>query len=281
MSNPTAMNNFDIQQSSLLDLLFAQRNKQYGAYVLRKYYNNRLYIALGVTLTAAFSIFLIAGSLGGSDPMAVLNLPKAAIVEIQKINTRPDDPKPVELPKAKTARPPVSTINNSAPVIVPDIKVTTPPPTIDDLGKRQIDNRTVVVPGGGEPYEGGPAPIESGQGPAVQAPAAPEEPKYVAHPSEAPYYPGGEAAWREYLASHINVPGDMESGEKRSVLVRFLVAEDGSVTGFEILRSAGASFDNEVLRVLRRMPKWKPARQNGHAVATSFQQPVTFQAPEE
>jgi len=64
-------------------------------------------------------------------------------------------------------------------------------------------------------------------------------------------------------------------------LIKFIVDADGSVTGFTVVRSGGYAFDNEVIRVLRKMPKWKPAIQNGHAVTVSFTQPVTFVGLEE
>jgi len=54
------------------------------------------------------------------------------------------------------------------------------------------------------------------------------------------------------------------------------VGEDGVVTAFQIIQSAGSVYDNEVLRVLKKMPKWKPAIQNNLPVARSFTQPVTF-----
>jgi protein TonB len=73
----------------------------------------------------------------------------------------------------------------------------------------------------------------------------------------------------------------LEAGQKRSVLVRFSVSEDGSVTQFEIVQSGGEAFDREVLRVLRKMPRWKPAIQNGRPVSVLFTQPVTFVAMEE
>jgi protein TonB len=271
------MNHFDIQQASLLDILFAQRNKQYGAYVLRKYYNNRLMVAVGVTLVAAFSAFLLAAGLGGADPMDVRAMPKTTEVEIQKVTTtEPEKPKPVE--QIKKMQQDYRTEPLTTKIIIEKNAVTNVAST-DDLKDALVGTKKIagdIAP----PDIHTTSPVGPQSSPAPMA-AAEEEHPFVTNPSEAPYYPGGDAAWREYLARHINVPGDMEPGEKRSVLIRFLVSEDGSVTGFEVIRSAGASFDNEVLRVLRQMPKWKPARQNGRAVSTSFQQPVTFAAPEE
>ena len=60
-----------------------------------------------------------------------------------------------------------------------------------------------------------------------------------------------------------------------------MVSTDGSITNFEVLKSGGESFDREVIRVLKKMPKWKPAIQNGHPAATSFTQPVSFMVHEQ
>jgi len=55
-----------------------------------------------------------------------------------------------------------------------------------------------------------------------------------------------------------------------------LVTADGSIDDMEIVQSGGLYFDNELLRVLKRMPKWKPAIENGKAVSATVTQPVTF-----
>ena len=84
-----------------------------------------------------------------------------------------------------------------------------------------------------------------------------------------------------FLNKYLRTPDELEAGQKRTVLVRFAVGEDGSITKFEIIQSGGAAFDNEVIRVLKKMPKWKPAVQNGQNVSVMFTQPVTFMAYEE
>ena len=77
------------------------------------------------------------------------------------------------------------------------------------------------------------------------------------------------------------MPDDLQAGEKKKVLIRFQVDADGSVTGFEVLQSAGNTYDNEVIRVLKKMPKWKPAIQNNLPVSRSFTQPVIFMGVED
>ena len=59
------------------------------------------------------------------------------------------------------------------------------------------------------------------------------------------------------------------------------MAEDGSVTRFQVEKSAGTAFDEEVIRVLKKMPKWAPALKAGQPVSVSFTQPVTFVGLEE
>jgi protein TonB len=86
----------------------------------------------------------------------------------------------------------------------------------------------------------------------------------------------------QFLSRNIcEAPQDLEPGEKRTALIRFHVAEDGSITNFQVLQSAGTAFDNEVIRVLKKMPKWTPAVKAGLPVSVSFTQAVTFVGQEE
>jgi protein TonB len=106
-------------------------------------------------------------------------------------------------------------------------------------------------------------------------PAPKEETQFI--PLEkSPEFPGGYAAWSNFLNRYLQTPGDLDPGEKKVVLISFLVDVNGAVTGFKVVQSGGNTFDNEVIRVLKKMPKWKPAIQNGHPVAVPFTQPVTF-----
>ena len=95
-----------------------------------------------------------------------------------------------------------------------------------------------------------------------------------------PEFPGGVKAWLDFLGRHLRVPNDLEPGEKKTVLIRFEVAVDGSVTGFQVIQSGGRYYDDEVIRVLKKMPKWKPALQSSQPVAVAFTQPVTFMGVE-
>ena len=94
---------------------------------------------------------------------------------------------------------------------------------------------------------------------------------------EMPEYPGGLTKLTEYLASNIKYPQmARESGIQGRVFVNFVVEPDGSVSNVKVLRSLGGGCDEEAMRVVKKMPKWKPGKQRGKAVRVSYILPVNF-----
>ncbi|MDO5461457.1 MAG: M56 family metallopeptidase [Bacteroidales bacterium] len=93
-----------------------------------------------------------------------------------------------------------------------------------------------------------------------------------------PEFPGGGSAMVKFLAENIKYPADaMEAGKGGKVFVQFVVRRDGSVNDVVIMKSSGTpSLDNEALRVVKSMPKWKPGMQRGEAVNVRFMIPVAF-----
>ena len=92
-----------------------------------------------------------------------------------------------------------------------------------------------------------------------------------------PEFDGGMEAFQQYLASNIQYPEQAKKdGVQGRVLVRFVVGADGSVTNAEVLRGIREDCDQEALRVVQTMPKWKPGMQDGKAVAVHFTLPITF-----
>lgn len=92
-----------------------------------------------------------------------------------------------------------------------------------------------------------------------------------------PEFPGGQMALYQFLAKNIQYPASaMESEEQGRVIVTFVIDRDGNVTDAKVKRSVSKELDQEALRVVRSMPKWKPGRQDGKAVNTQFTLPVTF-----
>ena len=94
---------------------------------------------------------------------------------------------------------------------------------------------------------------------------------------EMPAFPGGEAKLMEYVAKNIKYPQiARETGIQGRVFVGFVVEPDGSVSNVKVLRGIGGGCDEEAMRVVKSMPKWKPGKQRGKAVRVSYQIPVFF-----
>ncbi|MBR5910365.1 MAG: energy transducer TonB [Bacteroidales bacterium] len=94
---------------------------------------------------------------------------------------------------------------------------------------------------------------------------------------EMPAYPGGDQKLMEYIAKNIKYPQiARESGIQGRVFVGFVVEPDGSVSNVKLLRGIGGGCDEEAMRVIKSMPKWKPGKQRGKAVRVSYQIPVNF-----
>ena len=94
---------------------------------------------------------------------------------------------------------------------------------------------------------------------------------------EMPSYPGGEQKLMEYVAKNIKYPQiARETGIQGRVFVGFVVEPDGSVSNVKVLRGIGGGCDEEAMRVVKSMPKWKPGKQRGKAVRVSYMLPVNF-----
>ena len=94
---------------------------------------------------------------------------------------------------------------------------------------------------------------------------------------EMPEYPGGLSKLTDYLTKNIKYPQmARESGIQGRVFVNFVVEPDGSVSNINVMRSLGGGCDEEAVRVVKNMPKWKPGKQRGKPVRVSYILPIVF-----
>lgn len=104
-----------------------------------------------------------------------------------------------------------------------------------------------------------------------------EEDKIFDVVEENPEFPGGMSALNKYFRENVKYPVmAQEMNIQGKVLVKFTVWKDGSIRDAQIVRSADKSLDQEALRLVSRMPKWKPGKQRGKPVNCKFTVPVTF-----
>lgn len=272
------MTNKEILQSDLLDIIFENRNKDYGAYALRRGYNTRLLTALGAGLTVILFFVLINGLNKETSVASNSILKERNEVVIRSIQMPQEKPKePVQPPKAKPA-PKVAEIKFTDPKITEDNKVKEPMPPVEDLSGKLTSTQNVV----GIPDDGKEKPVTKPEEPFGTGTAGPSQPvaEFIIQERD-PEFPGGAVALKNFLARYLTTPDELEAGERKVVKVKFKVDKDGSVNTFEIVTSGGDGFDDEVLRVVKKMPRWVPAIQNGINVPVSYVLPVTFIGMEE
>lgn len=258
---------------SFLDILFANRNKAYGAYALRINYANRLWLSLGAALSVA-GFFVIAALLSElSDTIRPSGQKDTVIVIIDPGITQPKPPPPPPVstpPRSQQAAAPAQVKYNTIQ-LVPDHLVDNIIPAVEDLTDKQPGNfNSPGQPVSGQPIIGG---VPGGE--AQVAAAAPVEKPFVPDQQE-PEFPGGQSALVRFLQKYLIIPDQLEAGEKKMVRARFMVDAQGVVSLVEITETGGNVFDREVIRVCKKMPRWKPAIQNGVPVSRSYVLPVTF-----
>ena len=92
-----------------------------------------------------------------------------------------------------------------------------------------------------------------------------------------PEFPGGEQAMMDFVAKNVTYPKEaMEKEISGRVFVSFIVEKDGSVNEVNVKKGIGGGCDEEAVRVVKAMPKWKPGKMKGEAVRVSYQMPIFF-----
>lgn len=265
-----------ILSADILDIIFEGRNKEYGAYELRKTYNKRLTIAL--LSMAALCVLLFLGyflantiSANSKKDMVVQDVQLEDIKQEEKRNEPPPPPppKPPEPPKVEMAK-------FTPPKIVKDeeVKEEEKPPEIDKLE----DTKIGTVNQEGVKDEGIVAPpVDDGKG-VVEAPKKDEEDydKTFTKVEIESDYPGGTSAWQRYLNKTLRYPQDAIDNEVQgTVVIQFIVDKEGNVSDVEAV-SGPNELRDEAVRVIKKSGKWTPAIQNGRQVKSYKKQPIVF-----
>jgi periplasmic protein TonB len=244
------------------DIVFEVRNKEYGAYKLRKKYNRTVIVALliGVLIigTAVITPYLNAKALENREKR------KERQVEIKLENL--DTPNEQVAPPPPPPPPPAEVVQQQRyvpPVVVDSIK---PEDNVQlmtaDQAQTEVKNADVVEVAQEVKVE-------------VQEAAAEEVPFVVVE--EMPMFPGGDPELLKYIAEHTNYPEvAKENNIQGRVIVRFCVTAKGGVSQVSILKGVDAELDAEAIRVVNTLPAFKPGKQGGKPVPVWYMVPITF-----
>ncbi|MDR0794282.1 MAG: energy transducer TonB [Chitinophagaceae bacterium] len=263
-----------ILQADLLDIIFDDRNKSYGAYELRRTYPKRIAIALsGMFVTVA----AIAGitMMNEKDKTAHVGIPIDDVF-ILKADEKRIPEKVVPPPPKKIEQ--IKTVISSIPKIVEKVQEDKRPPEQETLDKVQIgafnrdgEETDVIAP-----------PVEKTGTGNVVTPKVKEDidDTPVTRVEIEAKYPGGVGAWANFLKRNLRSDVPVENGAspgKYSVLVSFIVDRDGNTSEIKAEKDPGYGCAAEAIRVIKSSGKWQPAEQNGHQVIYRQKQVITFE----
>ncbi len=273
-NKPTIMESNKILDADLLDIIFEGKNKEYGAYQLRKSYNRRLVKAM--ILTCSILLFLFTGcflsNLNGAPGKRLMEVKDFELTEVKK---KMDDPIPPTPPKAPDPVK-VKTTQFTTIKIVKEVKPEDAPPEQSKLDDTRIGK---VNQDGIKDDFTAPPSNSDGKG-IVEAPKQTED-------NDIPFskveiessYPGGNLGWKRYLERNLRVTDEaISNGIQGTVIVQFIVDREGIVSDVHAISGPEqGGLRQEAERVIKKSGKWVPAIQNGRSVKSYKSQSVTFQ----
>lgn len=267
-----------ILTATLLDILFEGKNKDYGAYDLRKTYNKRISVSLVITIILIAIILITTAITTKNSGKNIIQIPVTGIV-IQPSTAEPIPPPPPILPPPPA--PPVATAGYTTPLVVKDPDVIKPPPEIAELTNAKIDFKTKD----GVKDAGFTNPPEDIKGTQTIAP-----PRVKKNDTDSTFYtveieatfPGGANAWSKYVGSSIQKDLDeFTESDYGKCIVKFIVDKAGKVSDVEAITMKGTKLAEIATHAIMKGPDWIPAQQNGHYVKAVRLQPVTLNRPGE
>ena len=271
------MAKIDLTSKDWCELIFKDRNKEYGAYDMRldtpKRHNLATLIVIVVVILVITLPMLIKFITPEKENKIVVNevttLAKLPEAEIK----RNDELQPMMKPT--TPPPPLkSTIKFTAPVIKKDEEVGEEDEikSQDELAARGNVAISIADVKGNDEIDG----QDIADFKDFVAPEVEEEEVYIIV-EQMPGFPGGEEALLKYISDHIEYPTmAVERGIEGRVTVRFVVNKDGYVQDVTVIRGVHELLDKEAVRVIQSLPRWNPGKQNGVAVAVYYNVPVNF-----
>ncbi|HEU4791635.1 MAG TPA: energy transducer TonB [Flavobacterium sp.] len=273
------MSKSNIFETSWIDLVFENRNKEYGAYHLRQENTKTSLFALfmGVSLlTAAISIPMVYNYLNPEHriPSLVPDLPQIVVVDIDPYVLPEAKVEEVVIPEIK--RPITENINTNAQLINPEIvqaALATPEKIATNTElKNTIDTSTANTGGAGV----GTTPST---GTAITSNSGITDTSILTSNmvDKMPEFPGGIKKFYTYVGNNFEKP-ELESENAIRVSVSFVIEKDGSMTDIKVLKDPGYGLGAEAIRVLKSLKtKWSPGMFEGKAVRTSYNLPITIQ----
>lgn len=257
----------DVLSTTRNDLVFAERNRDYGAYVIRREHHRVMILAFGITMSLLGGVY-VSSMLLGPDTPAVLDSRRVTEVVLTDMDFT------VPKPSASSA-PRTTPTPRSAPPMP-----STVPVAVDSAVSLKPDTAQRTGPGPSTGPSTGTLPPGPGTGPAAGGSDGDRD--TTVHEGwqadVSPEYPGGLEALYADLRKVIRYPAtDFERGREGKVFVTFVVTEEGTLTQVSVSKGVSETMNEEALRALRQLQKkWKPGEFRGKRVRVRYNLPINF-----
>ncbi len=265
---------------TLDDIVFENRNRAYGAYDLRASYEGHLMRALVLAPLLLITLIILPVMI---NQLTNLLLPETNILENaiglpppQTILSEKDLVILLEKPSAPPLPPNINTKKNVPLKPVPDDKLN----KTEELTTAAMLEDAVAGPVTLEGTDLPPAEVslggEGGTGLSSEVPTGPENEIFITV-EQMPEFPGGLAALMKHISKHLRYPRSAaERGISGVVYVGFVIDPQGKVTQVEVLKGIDHALDEEAVRVISKLPDWKPGRQSGRNVSVRYSFPIRY-----
>jgi protein TonB len=244
------------------DIVFEVRNKEYGAYKLRKRYNRTVMIAMliGIIIigTAIITPYINAKAAENRSKRAE----RQVVVKMENLDTPAEQVAPPPPPP-----PPPTDVVQQQKYIPPVVVDTIKPEDVKQLmtadqAQTEVTNKEVVE-------------VQQQVKEEVQEAETEQAPFVVVE--EMPMFPGGEVELLKYIAANTQYPEiAKENNIQGKVIVRFCVTPKGGVSQVSVLKGVDPELDKEAIRVVNTLPTFKPGKQGGKPVPVWYMVPITF-----
>jgi protein TonB len=266
---------FDLNSQKWLALVFEGKNREYGAYVHRDESSDRhLKAVIIITVIALCLIFLpkiIKSVVPTNDDVIQDTEVTMANLSLEDQVPEENQIKQIEVPPPPELK---TTVAFTPPVVTKDENIRDEELmlTQQELTENKADISVATIVGG---TEGGIDIADLKDHQVVTE--EPKKPEIFEHVEVMPSFPGGDQAMLKWLHDNLSYPPiAAEQGIQGRVSLKFVVTADGSIGDVIIVKGLEPSCDKEALRVVRKMPKWIPGRQNGNPVFVYYSLPILF-----
>lgn len=277
------MSQIDLIDNKWSDLMFENRNKEYGAYVLRRQTGRRNVAAILAVLLLFACVMVYMVAKNAYDEYQKTHQIHDQVTEITALKQEKKKEAKVErkeIVKQQEVEKVVEKVKSSVKFTAPVIKNDDEVKPEDEMKTQEeiMDSKVAVgfanVVGNDENGE-----VLKAKEVIATEPVKPkeEENKVFDVVEQMPSFPGGNSALMQFLSKNIKYPVVAEeNGIQGRVICTFVVERDGRVTDVHVVKSVDPSLDKEAVRVVSSMPNWIPGKQNGSAVRVKYTLPVTF-----